>query len=122
MMTPPVPTFIANIYVGLDAGDKVYTYEDAKKLIQNYANTVGLCVTVTQTEYVYNGGSEPGIIVGLINYPRFPKNPDELKVQALNLADLLRKGLGQLKVTVVMLDETIMIGESKTMNPRRPQT
>jgi hypothetical protein len=42
----------------------------------------GACVTVTPTEYVYTGGREAGAIIGLINYPRFPKTPADIDSEA----------------------------------------
>jgi hypothetical protein len=31
----------------------------------------GLCVSITGADFVFTGGMEPGVRVGLINYPRF---------------------------------------------------
>ncbi len=56
---------------------------------QRYCGIVGLCVTVTETIYTFRGGEEDGYIVGLINYPRFPKDPYELEEIALSLGKYL---------------------------------
>lgn len=37
-----------------------------------YCKKVGLCVTVAPTKFIYTGGEETGVEVGLANYPRFP--------------------------------------------------
>lgn len=60
----------------------------------------GLCVTVTPTSYVYTGGAEEGVIVGLINYPRFPSSSLNLYSTALALAEHLMDALCQGSCTV----------------------
>jgi hypothetical protein len=110
MTTKTVPTFTATIYVGLkerSTGQLVCV--NGREKIQEYVNSVGLCVTYTHTEFFYTGGKEPGIIVGLINYPRFPSSPELIKAHALAIAEMLLKECKQLKVSVVMPDETIML-------------
>lgn len=67
----------------------------------------GLCVTLTPTEYIYTAGAEDGLIVGLINYPRFPKEPEELLAQARRLAEFLMDRLFQSSCTVQTPTETI---------------
>lgn len=111
MRTTSVPTFTATIYVGLKYRytEEVQDRAVALDAIQQYVNAVGLCVTVTDTQYVYTNGGEPGFIVGLINYPRFPSTPEQIKAHALAIAEMLLKTCKQLKVSVVMPDETIMI-------------
>ncbi len=107
-----VNTFTATIYVGLrnnDAGDS-FPVGLAKQICQDYVNQVGLCVTVTETTFVYTNGSEPGVIVGLINYPRFPSGSYAIRQHALQLARRLRKGLKQKRVSVVFPNETVMLG------------
>jgi hypothetical protein len=110
-----VATFTATIYVGFRVGrsghepERVFTLDEAKAIAQQYVNEVGLCVTVTPTEYVYTKGGEPGCIVGLIHYPRFPSTPEAIRNHALTLARLLLAGLRQFKVSVVFADETVML-------------
>lgn len=84
----PVSIFIA--------GDR----DEASRLCRAHCDAIGLCVTVTPTEYVYTGGQEQGVIVGLINYARFPKEPAEIEAQALGLAAMLRIELGQQSFTI----------------------
>ena len=59
------PSFPVTIYI---AG----RYPKAIKVVEKYCNEVGYCVTIKPTLYVYKGGEEHGVEVGLINYPRFP--------------------------------------------------
>ena len=76
------------IYV---AGDEAR----ARRICREFCDARGWCVTVTPTVYVYTDGDEAGVIVGVVNYPRFPSTPDELWAKAIGLADALRTGLAQ---------------------------
>jgi hypothetical protein len=107
-----VPTFTATIFVGQKDGrsDNYKHRAVAEKVIQEYCDDVGLCVHVYDTRYIYSGGWEDGFAVGLINYPRFPAEPETIKTKALELAEKLLAVMEQFLVTVVMPNETVMIG------------
>ena len=109
------PTHNVQIWVGLRVGytDEVHTIEDVEKICDAYVNDVKDCVTITPTQFRYVDGNEPGVIIGWINYPRFPRTLDELTQRALKLADVLMYGLGQNRVSVVAPDNTYML-EAKT--------
>lgn len=87
------PSYPVSIFI---AGD----HAKASRLCRAHCDAVGLCVTVTPTEYVYTDGQEAGVIVGLINYARFPAEPAAIDEQALTLAELLRVELGQQSFTI----------------------
>lgn len=108
-----VSTFTATIYVGFRHRPTGEVIDRAAVIeaIQKYVDAVGLCVTVTDTQYVYTNGGEPGIAVGLINYPRFPSTPEQIRAHALALAGMLLEKCRQFKVSVVMPNQTVMIGE-----------
>ena len=80
--------------------------EQAKEVCQKHFDTVGLCVTVTPTTYVYTGGREAGFVIGLINYPLHPTEPRVIDNTALELAKALRVALRQKSFTVQNPDET----------------
>lgn len=102
-------TYEVKIYCGLRVGysDVVLDPAQARLVCHEFANRVKTCVSVTDTEYVYVGGSEPGIVVGLMNYPRFPKREDEMRAHAEELAVLLMKELRQFRVSMVTPEYTI---------------
>ena len=106
-------SYTVNIYIGLRAGygDLHFTTQDVKNICQNFVDKVGLCVTVTPTSFIYKNGSEDGAIVGLINYPRFPKDEIDIKNTAIKLAEILKDKLSQNRISIVCTDETIMIGD-----------
>lgn len=81
------------------------------KICQDYCNSINICVTVTQTRFIYVNGWEDGVAVGLINYPRFPRHHENIKNNAIELASLLKEAMQQKRVSIVMPAETIMLGQ-----------
>jgi hypothetical protein len=104
-------TYTASIFVGQRVG---YTQEIrpillALEWLQERADKGGMCVTVTPTTFIYKDGTEPGFIIGCINYPRFPENPLDIKTKALEIAEAMLLLFGQNRVSVVCSDETITL-------------
>lgn len=85
------------------AGDK----DEATKICQEFCDKVGLCVTISETSFVYTGGKEFGIIVRLVNYPRFPSSDEKLWNTAEKLATELIVGLEQ--------KTALLLGKHKTL-------
>jgi len=81
-------SFPVSIFI---AGD----YDKAVISVREYCETIGYGVTVTRTKYVYTGGEEEGVIIGLINYPRFPTGPNEILNHAILLGEKLLVDLDQ---------------------------
>jgi len=89
MIKKQAPSFSVKIWM---AGDVA----DAERVCREYCFDVGLCVTVTPTNYIYTGGAQSGFVVGLINYARFPTlETDQLVVVAEQLAEKLMYSLFQ---------------------------
>lgn len=101
MINQVASTFWAEIAV---AGD----YDDARRICRQFCET-GLCVTVMATSFIYTGGEERGVLVRLINYPRFPTTDAEITDKALALAEDLRGGLFQDSFTVITPKDTIWV-------------
>jgi hypothetical protein len=85
----------------------VGSFWQAEAICLDYCNEVGLCVTVTKTNYSYTGGRAAGVIVGLINYPRFPSTPEAIWARAEELAARLRERLRQQSYTIQAPDKTV---------------
>lgn len=85
------------------AGDIAAAIDYARR----YCDEQGLCVTVSQTTYVYTGGQESGFVIGLINYPRFRSSPQELWATAEHIAAYLRERLHQDSYTIQTPDKTV---------------
>ena len=108
-----VPTWKAQIFCGLRKGYEVcspcQSIEKIYSICRRYVHQVGgWCVTVTPTKFIYTGGDEDGVIVGVIQYPRFPTSHELLKERTIELAKMLRVELSQFRVSVVFPDETVM--------------
>lgn len=94
-MTPTVaPTIRYDIFI---AGD----INNAKQVCREHCLDVGLCVTVEPVTYVYTGGQEEGVRVGLINYPRFPTDVQLLADRSRALASKLMFALCQQSYSIV---------------------
>jgi hypothetical protein len=78
------------------AGD----YDDAKRACREFCATEGACFAVSPACYVYTGGCEDGVVVTLINYPRFPSDHDALALKITRLADHLCARLFQQSYTI----------------------
>lgn len=117
-----VPTYWATIYVGTreQYTPEVRSLQMAREWLHDYVNQVGLCVTLTPTEFIYTGRDiegttnktnavEPGLIVGLINYPRFPSENSKIKEHAIAIGSGLLTLFKQFKITIVFPDESVML-------------
>lgn len=113
MIEKTAPTFEAKIYI---AG----SLERIKQVCADYCLKVGFCVTVEPLEFVYTGGMESGARIGLINYPRFPSEPEAIRTNAYALAERLRSELAQQSYSIVFSDETVW--NSIREQPTQPLT
>lgn len=93
------PSWSLAIYVAGDAGV-------AEVACQRFAASVGMCVTVTPTCFVYTGGRETGVEVVFRSYPRFPAAPQDCWPLAVELAEQLVVEMGQATAMVVGPTET----------------
>jgi hypothetical protein len=93
-------TFQARIYVAGPQGI-------AEQVCREYCYEVGLCVTVEGTRFIYTGGEETGVVVGLVNYPRFQSSGAEVSEKANALAEKLLVAMHQHSALVVGPERTI---------------
>jgi len=106
-----IGTWEAKIYVGLKVrySKEVWPLSRVYDLCEEFVNEHPWCVTVTPTAYIYTNGHEPGVVIGIIQYPRFPDSVKNLEEKTLKLAEILMVELCQLKVSVVFPDRTVML-------------
>lgn len=104
-------SYNVQIWVGLKEqySDKIHTIDDVRIICDKWVNGVKDCVTITPTEFRYVDGYENGVIVGYINYPRFPRTRKEIRRRALLLGEKLMRELGQYKVTVTTPFKSYML-------------
>lgn len=113
-------TFCQTIRVDIFiAGD----LDQAKHVCREYCFEVGLCVTVEPVDYIYTGGEEAGVRVGLINYPRFPSDAATIFGRAKDLADRLMVRLCQHSYSIVGPETTTWVSrrpEAQTISKEQP--
>lgn len=107
-----LPTYRVLIFVGfrVTKEDTVFMPSRVQRVLREFTSLHRVCVTMSPTEYVYVDGDEPGAVIGLINYPRFPRTIEEIDVLAMALAKELKQTLRQERVSIMFPDRTITIG------------
>jgi hypothetical protein len=110
MKVVEVPTYTAVITVGMREGYDGPLHNERELLAwcQCYCNDIGLGVEVIFGTCVYKDGSEPCARISLINYPRYPKKPEEVFQHAKSLGTMIAKAFKQLRFTIVATDVTRM--------------
>lgn len=96
------PTHVVTIHI---AGDLAVI----KQRCREYCHRVGLCVTVSPQDFIYTGGEESGVRVGLLNYPRFPSESAKLMATAEELARELMAAACQHSALIVADNETVWL-------------
>jgi len=107
-----VDSFNIQIWLGLreEYSDTRHTIEEVYSECQSVSNRIPNCYTITPTRFIYKDGYEDGVIIGLINYPRFPKEKEALLIDSLGLAEFLRKKFNQIRVSVTTPEKTYCLG------------
>lgn len=97
-----VNSFNIQIWVGLreEYSDVIHTIDDVRLICRGYIADVPDCITITPTEFMYVNGAEPGVVIGWINYPRFPREKDDMVDRALILARRLKSLLNQNRISI----------------------
>lgn len=93
MKTNTVPSYWVQIHI---AGN----IDLIKSICKEWCTKNIICVTVTPTDYIYDGGSESGATVRFINYPKRPTDSQILAEKAIELARLLREKCDQKSFTI----------------------
>ena len=99
------------IWLGLREGySETYFDEfEVNQVIKYYCRERKQCVSVTPTRFIYVDGEEPGLIIGFINYPRFPYEKQKILDRALELGEILRKEFKQFRVSVTTPETTYLL-------------
>jgi hypothetical protein len=88
------PSFSIALYVG--GG-----YEAAEMSCREMCFPSGLCVTIEKVKYIFGGGSEDGVRIGLIQYPPFPETETKLIDKAVELGKKVVEANYQFSFTIV---------------------
>lgn len=98
----------AKIWLGLREGytRNYFRHADVMKVIQSWCTEKKQCVSITPTQFVYvqndetGEGSEHGVVIGFINYPRYPMSEAEIRNRARELGGILMKEFKQYRVSI----------------------
>lgn len=104
------------IWCGLREGytNITHSIEEVHFICDHFIDTMnGECVSITPTHFRYSNGFEDGVVIGFIQYPRFPVMKKEKLRKAIQLAESVRILLGQIRVTVTTPKKTYLIEEEE---------
>ena len=108
-------TYWATIYLGLrphydEVSNRLMDSrrEQARITCQKFCDLAGSCVTITDTEFIYTKGNEPGLIIGFIHYP-CSACKNIIESQSKQLAQELMVLCEQNRVSIMYPDKTIML-------------
>jgi hypothetical protein len=92
----------AKIWLGLQEGytQSYHSEAEVSMIISKWCTEKKQCVTVSPTKFIYVNGSEPGLEIGFINYPRYQNSEAEIRNRAQELANLLMKKCKQYRVSI----------------------
>jgi hypothetical protein len=98
----------AKIWLGLREGYTSHQYfpSAVENVVSDWCTKKKQCVTITPTKFVYvktddtGEGMEDGVIIGFINYPRYPQSQAEIRNRAIELGKLLMKTFKQYRVSI----------------------
>jgi hypothetical protein len=104
-------SYNVQIWCGLKERDtgEIHTIEDVRAVCDKFVNEIKDCVTISATEYRYVNGHEKGVVIGYIQYPRFPRSRKEIRKRALKLGETLMYAFNQYKVTVTTPYKSYML-------------
>ena len=74
-----VQTYWAKIFLGMRIGytRRQFSYRQVEGTVRYHVTRYPTCVTMTRTKFAYKDGWDRGLVIGLINYPRFPSAPEK---------------------------------------------
>lgn len=106
-----VKSYNVQIWVGLreQYSDTIHSYDEVNKICNDFCNEFKDCVSITKTEFSYVNGSEPGVIIGLIKYPRFPIDKKVILNRAIILAKRFKYQFNQYRISITTPNKTYLI-------------
>jgi hypothetical protein len=101
-----VESWWANVFVGGN-------YNAAEMACREMCFPKGLCVTIEKTKYIFGGGTEDGVRVGLIQYPPFPESIEDLIHKAISVGKKIAEENHQFSFTIVTARENVFFSRKK---------
>lgn len=101
-----IKTWTGYIYI---AGD----YDITLHKLRDYCYPSGSCFTIEKCDYVYAGGVESGLKIGLIQYPPFPEDEQFLLDKCVEVGVILSELNFQWSFSVVTSDNTVYMSRRR---------
>jgi len=105
-LSDSLPAWWAWIYV---AGD----IDTVRHKCRELTFPQGLCLTIEPVDYVYAGGCEAGVRVGLIQYPPFPEHENDLMRMAESVGIAVAEASYQWSFTIVTKNDCVYYSRKK---------
>ena len=113
--------FRASVYMGLQRGygEELLDKQEIISRIQQYQDTrireadIYLSAAISDTTIVLRGQHEPHLVLGFINYPKFPMEENALKSEIEQLATTMMMEFAQNRMVIAYPDETVMLEQSE---------
>lgn len=98
----------AKIWLGLREGYTAHQHfkYEVENVVSKWCTKKEQCVTISPTKFIYvkadetGEGMEDGVVIGFINYPRYPLSEAEIRNRARELGELLMKKFKQYRVSI----------------------
>lgn len=100
------PGWNASVYV---AGN----YNTSEMVLRDICFPSGLCVTIEKVKYIFGGGAEDGVRVGLIQYPKFPESIENLMGKAELIGKKLCEANYQFSFSIVSNSKNVYYSRRK---------
>ncbi len=116
--TAVTDTFNATIYIGHRVKyqryqDDDYTETKMKSVVHDMVNSLKVCVSIQNVEFTYpdvltyyGDVTEPGLAITIINYPKFPKQKEDILKLAETIGISLMTQFKQRGFSIVCTDKT----------------
>ena len=117
----------AKIWLGLREGYTSNYYKESEvwAIVGKWCTEKKQCVTISPTKFIYvqtdetGAGMEEGVVIGFINYPRYPLSQAEIRNRARELGELLMKTFKQYRVSITFYPSMpggVMMLENEELN------
>lgn len=101
--------YAVDIYLGLGVKDGLLNTDHVKRVIKKFCDDEKIGLSYHANFFIYPNGEEPGLVLHLINYPRFPDTNENILKKAVKLAEMLKKECEQERVIIETPDEVKVI-------------
>jgi len=101
-----IKTWWAFIYIGGN-------FQTSEMICRKLCFPKGLCVTIEPVKYIFAGGTEDGVRIGMIQYPPFPEKEKALVEKAILVGKEIAEANYQWSFSIITPTENIYLSRRK---------